>query len=61
VDEETKSTIHLIARWLVESVAASELDSLMDHIANDRVESERKFKVADELRVALGYPDFAST
>lgn len=58
MNEETKRAIWIVGQWLLSSVSATELDRLFEHMNGERLESDMRRQVADELRLSLGHEAF---
>lgn len=55
MEQEEKSVVWTIGRWLLESISANDLDRLMDHMNQERLNTDRQNDIANELALAMGY------
>lgn len=58
MNKDEKSIVWIIGEWLTSSVSANDLDRLMDCMNGQRLESDRKNEIANELAMAIGSGTF---
>jgi hypothetical protein len=49
----TQDAINLIAKWLVNSIPASAIDRLTDHVIQEKVESNEAYEIGEMLIDAI--------